>query len=77
LRPITVSQQDDQQAVIGTGLQAGEIVVTTGFSRLAQGTWVSTSSAESAGQVGGKKGGPKGKGKAKNQTAGDPKTATP
>jgi multidrug efflux system membrane fusion protein len=75
LRPITVSQQDDQQAVVESGLQAGEIVVTTGFSRLAEGTWVATSSAEGAGQIGDKKGGPKGKGK--RQTAGDSKTATP
>jgi multidrug efflux system membrane fusion protein len=77
LRPITVTQQDDQQAVIEAGLQPGEMVVTTGFGRLAEGTWVATSSAEGAGQVGGKKGAPKGKGKGKNQVAGDSKTATP
>ena len=78
LRPITVTQQDDQQAVIETGLQAGEMVVTTGFGRLAEGTWVATSSAEGAGQIGGKKDAPtKGKGKGKNQVAGDSKTATP
>ena len=75
LRPITVTQQDDQQAVVGSGLEAGENVVTTGFSRLAQGTWVATSSAEGAGQVGGKKGGPKGKGK--RQLTVDSKSATP
>src|SRR5205085_8432622 len=47
LRPITVTQQDDQQAVIETGLQVGENVVTTGFSRLTEGTWIAASSAES------------------------------
>ena len=75
LRPITVSQQDDQQAVIETGLTAGEQVVTTGFSRLAEGTWVTTSSAEGAGQIGSKKGEPKGKGKGKK--AEGTKTTTP
>ena len=69
MRPITVTQQDDQQAVIETGLHAGEDVVTTGFSRLAEGTWVTTASAESAGQVGPGRG-TKGKGKSKGQTAG-------
>jgi len=40
VRPITVAQQDDTQAVIGSGLQAGERVVTTGFAQLADGTRV-------------------------------------
>jgi multidrug efflux system membrane fusion protein len=51
VRPITVSQQDDLQAVIASGLTAGELVVTTGFARLAQGTLVVVSSAEEAGQL--------------------------
>ena len=38
VRPVTVTQQDDVQAVIASGLQAGERVVTTGFARLADGT---------------------------------------
>jgi multidrug efflux system membrane fusion protein len=73
MRPITVTQQDDQQAVIASGLEAGEHVVTTGFGRLSEGTLVSTSSAEDAGQVGQPKGGKgKGKGKGKRvQTSGD------
>jgi multidrug efflux system membrane fusion protein len=51
-RPIAVTQQDDKQAVIGSGLDAGEVVVTTGFARLAEGTTVSVSNASAAGQVG-------------------------
>jgi multidrug efflux system membrane fusion protein len=51
VRPVSITQQDDQQAVLASGLQAGEHVVTTGFGRLAEGTLVQTSSAEAAGQV--------------------------
>ncbi len=52
VRRVTISQQDDVQAVVATGLQAGERVVTTGFARLTEGTQVTASSAEDAGQVG-------------------------
>jgi len=77
VRPITVTLQDDQQAVIETGLRVGEHVVTTGFGRLAEGTRVTVSSAEDAGQVGQGKGG-KGKGKGKRvQTSGDPPGTPP
>ena len=51
-RPITVTQQNDKQAVIGSGLDPGEFVVTTGFARLAEGTTVSVSDASEARQVG-------------------------
>jgi multidrug efflux system membrane fusion protein len=34
VRPVTVAQQDDLQAVIATGLKPGEQVVTTGFAQL-------------------------------------------
>jgi len=51
VRPVTVAQQDDLQSVVANGLQAGERVVTTGFARLTEGTAVSVSSAEDAGQV--------------------------
>ena len=40
VRPVTVSQQDDTQAVVATGVQAGERVVTTGFTRLTDGSKV-------------------------------------
>jgi len=38
VRAVTVAQQDEKQTVISSGLQADERVVTTGFSRLADGT---------------------------------------
>jgi multidrug efflux system membrane fusion protein len=60
VRPVTITQQDDLQAVIASGLTAGEKVVTTGFARLTEGSPVEVSSAEAAGQVGsqsGRKGG--------------------
>jgi multidrug efflux system membrane fusion protein len=48
---VTITQQDDVQAVVGRGLTAGERVVTTGFARLTEGTAVAVSSAEEAGQL--------------------------
>jgi multidrug efflux system membrane fusion protein len=51
VRRVTISQQDDVRAVIATGLQAGERVVTTGFARLTEGTEVTAANAEDAGQV--------------------------
>jgi membrane fusion protein, multidrug efflux system len=53
VRPVRLTQQDDVQAVVATGLKPGERVVTTGFARLTEGTQVTVSSAEDAGQVGG------------------------
>ena len=44
VRPVTVGQQDDTRAVVATGLQANERVVTTGFTRLANGTRVAVQS---------------------------------
>ncbi len=46
VRPVTVSLQDDTRAVIATGLQPGERVVTTGFARLTEGTKISVSSGD-------------------------------
>jgi multidrug efflux system membrane fusion protein len=43
MRPVTITQQDDTRAVIATGLQEGEQVVTTGFARLASGARVTIS----------------------------------
>ncbi|WP_084704775.1 efflux RND transporter periplasmic adaptor subunit [Beijerinckia mobilis] len=40
VRPVTIGQQDDQQAVILTGLASGDHVVTTGFARLSDGAKV-------------------------------------
>lgn len=46
VRPVTVTQQDETQTVIGRGLEAGERVVTTGFARLSVGTKVVVTNAE-------------------------------
>jgi membrane fusion protein, multidrug efflux system len=51
VRRVTLTQQDGARAVVATGLQAGEQVVTTGFARLTEGTQVAVSSAEDAGQI--------------------------
>ena len=40
LKSVVVAQQDETQAVIATGLNAGERVVTSGFARLTVGTQV-------------------------------------
>ncbi len=85
VRPVTLTQQDDSRAVVATGLQAGEQVVTTGFARLTEGTQVAVSDAENAGQIPptgrsrpdgtrGKRGSEKGKG---SPSAVLPRTATP
>jgi membrane fusion protein, multidrug efflux system len=83
VRPVTLTQQDDSRAVVATGLQAGEQVVTTGFARLTEGTQVAVSDAENAGQIApagrappdgtrGRRGSEKGK-----PSAGLPRAATP
>jgi multidrug efflux system membrane fusion protein len=46
VRPVTVAQQDENQTVIATGLQADERVVTTGFARLTAGSEVAVTNAE-------------------------------
>jgi multidrug efflux system membrane fusion protein len=46
VRPITVAMQDDTRAVISAGLQAEEQVVTTGFTRLSNGTRVRVQAGE-------------------------------
>ena len=51
VRRVALTQQDDVRAVVATGLQAGERVVTTGFARLTEGTQIVASSAEEAGQL--------------------------
>jgi multidrug efflux system membrane fusion protein len=48
VRPVTVSQQDEVQAVITKGLDSSERVVTTGFARLTDGAAVAATNAESA-----------------------------
>jgi multidrug efflux system membrane fusion protein len=68
MRPVTVKQQDDQQAVIASGVMAQDQVVTTGFGRLADGTRVEVAAADAGqapsgeGQPNPRSGAPKGKG---------------
>jgi multidrug efflux system membrane fusion protein len=47
VRPVTVTQQNEMQAVIATGLKPDERVVTTGFARLTAGSDVTVTNAES------------------------------
>lgn len=46
VRPVAVAQQDDSRAVISDGLKAQEQVVTTGFTRLSNGTRVNVQPGE-------------------------------
>ena len=48
VRAVTVTQQDEKQTVISAGLQAGDQTVTTGFSRLADGTKIAIASRPGA-----------------------------
>jgi multidrug efflux system membrane fusion protein len=48
VRVVTTTQQDDKQTVIASGLQAGDQVVTTGFTRLADGSKIVISKREDA-----------------------------
>jgi membrane fusion protein, multidrug efflux system len=48
VRAVTVTQQDEKQTVVSTGLQAGDRVVTTGFTRLAEGSKIAISKAQDA-----------------------------
>jgi membrane fusion protein, multidrug efflux system len=51
VRRVKLTQQDDVRAVVDEGLQAGDRVITTGFAHLTEGTQVTVSSAEDAGQI--------------------------
>lgn len=48
VRDVTVTHQDERQAVVGDGLSAGERVATTSFARLAEGTKVTVSDPAAA-----------------------------
>jgi multidrug efflux system membrane fusion protein len=48
VRPITVAQQDDTQAVIASGLSSDERVVTSGFTQLTDGSRVAVANSGSA-----------------------------
>jgi membrane fusion protein, multidrug efflux system len=49
VRLVAVTQQDESEAVIATGLKAGDRVVTSGFAQLADGRQVSVSAAGAPG----------------------------
>jgi hypothetical protein len=59
-----------------TGLRPGEHVVTTGFARLAEGTKVTVTNAEEAGQIGQDKGKARAKGK-RIRTSGETPSPSP
>jgi multidrug efflux system membrane fusion protein len=44
MRPVTVSQQDEDQSVITSGVNSGDRVITTGFNQLADGSRVAIGS---------------------------------
>jgi membrane fusion protein, multidrug efflux system len=46
VRPVTVAQQDDVEAVIASGIDEGERVVTTGFSQLTDGAKITIGTPE-------------------------------
>jgi len=48
VQPVTVTQQDEAQAVIAKGLEADQRVVTTGFARLTANAEVAVTNAEAA-----------------------------
>jgi multidrug efflux system membrane fusion protein len=48
IRYVTPGQQDDKQAVVTAGLKADETIVTTGFSKLTEGSKVTAATDESA-----------------------------
>ena len=43
MRPVIVSQQDDTEAVIKSGLKGGDVVITSGFQKLTDGAKVTAS----------------------------------
>ena len=49
LRPVKLTLQDEMQAVVASGIEAGEQVVTTGFARLKDGSAVTVSEPEKPG----------------------------
>ncbi|MEX0753327.1 MAG: efflux RND transporter periplasmic adaptor subunit [Xanthobacteraceae bacterium] len=49
VRPVTIAQQDDAQAVIASGVQTGDPIVTTGFAQLAEGRRVRVTPGENGG----------------------------
>ncbi|MEQ1611243.1 MAG: efflux RND transporter periplasmic adaptor subunit [Hyphomicrobiaceae bacterium] len=78
-RPVTVPQQDDVRAVVASGVQAGDKVVTSGFARLKEGTEVAVATTEelNATPVAPKRESTKGQGKRKRDGAAPADGQTP
>jgi membrane fusion protein, multidrug efflux system len=70
VRPVTVTQQDDTQAVISTGVEAGDQIVTTGFAQLADGTRVQVTTGDDPQPR------PPGRGRRQNPPAAPPEAGT-
>ncbi|HJZ42279.1 MAG TPA: efflux RND transporter periplasmic adaptor subunit [Hyphomicrobiaceae bacterium] len=74
LRPVTLTLQNETQAVVAKGIEAGEQVVTTGFARLKDGSRVELSAPEEPGTDAAKKSSPavsEGRGKLRTACAAD------
>jgi multidrug efflux system membrane fusion protein len=74
LRPLTLTLQNEMQAVVAKGIEAGEQVVTTGFARLKDGSRVEISEPEEPAGEADKKPSPavsERKGKLRTACAGD------
>ena len=71
-RPVTVPQQDDVRAVLASGVEAGDRVVTTGFARLKEGAEVAAVTTEelNAAPVAPKRETPRGDGRRKREGRG-------
>ena len=52
MRPVVVGQQDDAQAVVTTGLKAGDVIITSGFQKLTDGAKVKPEEDRSAAATG-------------------------
>ncbi len=48
MRPVNVGQQDDVEAVVTTGIKAGDVVITSGFQKLTDGARVKPAEDSSA-----------------------------
>ena len=69
LRPLTLTLQNETQAVVSKGIEAGEQVVTTGFARLKDGSRVDISPPDDPGADTGKKSPAVADGRGKMRTA--------
>lgn len=76
VRPVVVKQQDENQAVIASGLELSDRVVTTGFAQLAEGRRVSVQGEgrEPSGTASSQRGQGQGGGRGEHRRRGDGKS---